>query len=82
MTITKIKPKVGEKLVIYSKECTITGDYIFVTVSHEEYERICKGKETIQEILPHKTNEERELIISGTTEAEWKHLSGEEEEVE
>jgi hypothetical protein len=46
-------------------------------VSVEQMERFESGRETIQDIFPHLTADEREFIKSGITAQEWDQLFGE-----
>lgn len=59
--------------VTYTKICSVTNEPYIVTISKFEYIRL-KNLEFIQDVLPHRSADEREFIISGVTPAEWDQM--------
>lgn len=57
--------------VVFIKLCKITNKHYSVTISMEEFDRIYVLGELTQNVLPHRSAEEREFLISGITPAEW-----------
>ena len=55
--------------VHYKKLCPITKEDYILTITLEEYNRIQRG-EHVQNVLPHLTPLERDVIITGFTPAE------------
>lgn len=70
---------VDENTVTYTKECKIIKAPYVVVITRLEQRRMNDGELT-QNVLTHKTPDEREFIISGTTPAEWNDMFKEEEE--
>lgn len=63
------------------KTSTLTGkiNSMKLEISFQQWERLEKGVELIQDILPHLSRGEREFLITGITPKEWKEQFGEEE---
>lgn len=55
-------------------KCPICGKTNFVSMTLQQYERLCLGREHVQTIFPEKSDEERELLISGTCSECWHDL--------
>lgn len=60
--------------IVYSKECSVTKEEYFVIISRKEYDDITLNGKLTQDVLAHRSPEEREFIISGTTPREWENL--------
>lgn len=60
------------------RTCPVCGEQVEVEVAVEEY-NMWHGGALIQNVWPHWTAEQRELLISGTHPACWEKLFGEEE---
>tara|TARA_R110000751_G_scaffold7210_3_gene29814 strand:- start:945 stop:1175 length:231 start_codon:yes stop_codon:yes gene_type:complete len=63
--------KMSDGKVFYQKTCSITKKDYQVEVSFAQFVRVRTGKELIQHILSHLSPDDRELIITGKTPAEW-----------
>lgn len=63
------------------KTSTLTGkpNSMKLEISFQQWERLEKGEELIQDVLPHLSRGEREFLITGITPQEWKEQIGEEE---
>lgn len=61
---------------VISRTCSVTNEQVEVNVSRAEWERIIAGTEPMQNIVPHLSIGERELIISGYTPKEWEAMFG------
>ena len=59
---------------VFTKHCSVTKQPYTVSITKEEYYRWHINRELIQNVLPHKSAEEREFIISGMTPAEWNEM--------
>jgi len=45
-----------------------------ISLTLEEWEEIKKGERLIQDIVPHLSTDDREFLISGIPQEEWKKL--------
>jgi hypothetical protein len=75
----------GGNTIVFSRECQVTGKTHEVTVSKEAYEMWCTRKLLIQEAFPGLSEDDRELILTGYTPAEWAEIfpqEGDEDEDE
>ena len=63
-----------EDTIVYTKECSVANEPYSITISVEEYNRINISRESVQSVLPHKTIEERDFIITGFTPKEMKEM--------
>jgi len=66
--------KMSDGKVFYQKKCSITKKLYEVEVTLLEFVRLRSSNESIQQILPHLSADQRELIKSGKTPAEWDKL--------
>ena len=57
----------------FRKRCTVTGHLYEITVPHEDFKR-WRGGELIQNVVPMLNPDEREIIMTGTTPAEWNEI--------
>jgi hypothetical protein len=72
--ISAVSIKKADDHVSYSKECSVTGDLYCVIISREEYDDITLNGKLTQDVLAHRSLDEIEFIISGTTPKEWEQL--------
>jgi len=58
--------------VVISKTCSVTGERYEVSITIAQAEEMASpDRRNIQMILPHRSADEREFLISGITPAEW-----------
>jgi hypothetical protein len=53
--------------------CQVTGEKFVIRFTHEQFLQWQHGAH-IQNVLPQLTPDQREILISGTTPAEWKEI--------
>lgn len=58
-----------------TRVCQITGEKFVFTLSSVDYTRWRRG-EHIQNVFPQMSSDQREILISGYTPAEWKEIFG------
>ena len=52
--------------VLFSKECCHCGEESWFRITEKEYEAWITNDGYIQDVFPHMSNEDREVMISGT----------------
>lgn len=79
-SLTKNYDAENDKVTI-SKTCSVTGERyeVDITIAQAE-EMVSPNRRNIQAILPNHSAEERELLMSGFTPAEWNQTFGVEDE--
>lgn len=63
----------------FRKRCSVTGELYEITVEHAEFRRWLQG-ELVQKVFPMLRPEQREILMTGITPAEWSQLFPEVEE--
>lgn len=62
--------------IVFRKVCSVTNETYIVSVPREKYADFVHSNISIQTIFPELSADERELIISGITPAEWDKYIG------
>ena len=57
-----------------TKTCNVTGKEYSVFLTDEQHKAIYNQKELIQRVVPEMSIENREFLISGFTDPEWKEI--------
>jgi hypothetical protein len=59
------------------RQCQVTGEKFIINVSEDQYRQWTGGK-LIQNVMPELNADQREILISGYTPAEWNKIFGKE----
>lgn len=60
----------------FSRKCFHCGEETEFRITYEEYVRLFADQEYVQDVFPELTNEQREVMISGTHPHCWKEMFG------
>ena len=66
--------QIGEE-VVFAKVCQVSGDTYILKVPIDLVEKWQRG-ESIQNVFPMLTPDQREFMMTGITPAEWDHMFG------
>lgn len=65
---------VNEDTYGFSKSCMHCGEESHFTLTYDEYVRLIVNNEYIQDVFPHLSKEDREVMISGTHPKCWNEM--------
>lgn len=71
--------KIDDNIYEVIKECRHCGEESVFCLDALEYERLFIKQEYIQDVFPNLSNEDREVMISGTHSDCWKEMFGDHE---
>lgn len=65
---------ISDSIYGFTKECIHCGKETEFSVTKDEYQRLFIDNEYVQSVFPNLSNEEREVMISGTHPECWKEM--------